>query len=70
MFKYRAANSPVRVEFDSILCHWTTGDLPRILVWAESLIKGTYIQVSGECMYCATSWALGSGCNMIIAGGW
>ncbi|KAF7184745.1 hypothetical protein CNMCM7691_006168 [Aspergillus felis] len=70
IFKYRAAESPVRVGFDSILYHWTTGDFPMILFWAESLIKGTYIQVSGECMYCATSRALGSGCNMIIAGGW
>lgn len=69
IFKYRAAESTVRVGFDSVLYHWTAGDLPMILFWAESLIKGTYIQVSGECMYCATSRALGSGCNMIIAGG-
>ncbi|KAL3449139.1 hypothetical protein BJX65DRAFT_317012 [Aspergillus insuetus] len=72
IFKYRAEQvlSPLRVGYDAILYHWSTGDLPMILYWAETLVKGTYVQVSGECMYCATSRALGSGCNMIIAGGW
>ncbi|KAL3488375.1 hypothetical protein BJX62DRAFT_253308 [Aspergillus germanicus] len=72
IFKYRADQvlSPLRVGYDAILYHWSTGDLPMILYWAETLVKGTYVQVSGECMYCATSRALGSGCNMIIAGGW
>ncbi|KAH8691548.1 hypothetical protein BGW36DRAFT_465274 [Talaromyces proteolyticus] len=69
IFKFRAG-PPLRIGYDVILYHWTAGDLPMILFWAESLIKGTYIQVAGECMYCATSRALGSGCNLIIAGGW
>ena len=49
---------------------WTGGDLPMILFLADSHVTGTYIQVPGECVYCATSRALGTGCSLIIAGGW
>jgi hypothetical protein len=73
LFKYRAHEAqfnPLIIKHEGILYYWSTGDLPMILYSAEILVKGTYVQVSGECMYCATSRALGSGCNMIIAGGW
>ncbi|KAL3455032.1 hypothetical protein BJX64DRAFT_295452 [Aspergillus heterothallicus] len=70
IFKWRADQPTVYVGYDAILYHWSTGDLPMILMSAEILLKGTYIQVSGECMYCATSRALGCGCNYIVAGGW
>jgi hypothetical protein len=70
IFKFRADQPTLYLGYDTIVYHWSTGDLPMILISAEILLKGTYIQVTGECLYCATSRALGSGCNHIVAGGW
>jgi len=50
--------------------HWSGGDLPMILFFSEFLLTGNYVQVAGECVYCATSRAIGMGCSFIIAGGW
>lgn len=58
------------IGYDNTFFHWTAGDLPMILFWANAHVTGTYIQVAGECVYCATSRAYGVGCNLIIAGGW
>lgn len=60
----------LQVGYEESFFHWTAGDLPMILFWANSHVIGTYIQVAGECLYCATSRAFGVGCNLIIAGGW
>ncbi|EED22285.1 conserved hypothetical protein [Talaromyces stipitatus ATCC 10500] len=67
--KYRAGEK-LFIGYDGTVFHWTAGDLPMILSWADSHVTGTYIQVAEECVYCATSRALGTGCNLIIAGGW
>ncbi|GFF27699.1 hypothetical protein IFM61606_10006 [Aspergillus udagawae] len=69
MYKYRA-DEKLHIGYDETVYHWTAGDLPMILFWADGHVTGTYIQVAGECVYCATSRAFGTGCNLIIAGGW
>jgi hypothetical protein len=69
MYKYRV-DEKLHIGYDETVYHWTAGDLPMILFWADGHITGTYILVAGECVYCATSRAFGTGCNLIIAGGW
>jgi hypothetical protein len=49
---------------------WSSGDLPLILHLAESFLTSIYVQVANECVYCATSRAIGMGCSIIVAGGW
>ncbi|KAF3395650.1 hypothetical protein DPV78_009009 [Talaromyces pinophilus] len=69
VYKLRVGEK-MQIEYDDTFFHWTAGDLPMILFWANGHITGTYIQVAGECLHCATSRAYGVGCNLIIAGGW
>lgn len=69
VYKLRAGEKML-IGYDNTFFHWTAGDLPMILFWAHAHVTGTYIQVAGECVYCATSRAFGVGCNLIIAGGW
>lgn len=69
VYKLRAGEK-LPIGYEETFFHWTAGDLPMILFWAHAHVTGTYIQVAGECVYCATSRAFGVGCNLIIAGGW
>lgn len=69
MFRYRLGQG-LPMGYEKVLCHWTAGDIPLILFWLDGFIMGTYIQVAGECMYCATTRAFGSGCTNIVAGAW
>ncbi|SPO03730.1 uncharacterized protein DNG_06413 [Cephalotrichum gorgonifer] len=48
---------------------WSTGDMIANVEGADRYANSTYIQVSGECVYCAVDRALGSGCSFLMAGG-
>jgi hypothetical protein len=70
VFHYKYSNQNLFVGYETTQYHWVGGDLPMILFRADSIVMNTYIQMRGECLYCATSRALGTRCSLIISGGW
>jgi hypothetical protein len=56
-------------NFDGLQLQWIAGDLPMQILLADVWSCNTYVQVKGECLYCCLDRALGTGCDLIIAGG-
>ncbi|KAF9894443.1 hypothetical protein FE257_007946 [Aspergillus nanangensis] len=55
--------------YDSYQLHWVTGDLPLAMQKTGSYVMNMYVQVHGECLYCALNNAMAYGCTLVIAGG-
>lgn len=58
-----------KLTWDDIRMEWHAGDLPMQLHYKDAFPYSTYVQVPGECLYCALDRALGTGCWIMIAGG-
>ena len=57
------------VGYESCQFHWVAGDLPMIISKASRVVMNTYVQVHGQCLFCALNMAMGLGCSIVIAKG-
>lgn len=55
--------------FHNLYVLWSALDMVMIVDRADRHQGSTYVQVYGECLYCAVDRALGTGCSFIVAGG-
>ncbi|KAK4034531.1 hypothetical protein C8A01DRAFT_39012 [Parachaetomium inaequale] len=64
-----AALAENRLLFHNLYLVWRNSDVVKLVGWADAYVHSTYVQVFGECLHCAVTKALGTGCTFIIAGG-
>ncbi|KAG2412053.1 hypothetical protein HFD88_009609 [Aspergillus terreus] len=64
-----AAQAQAAVAPDALQFHWVTGDLPLAMQKTGTTATNVYVQVRGECLYCAANNAVAYGCGLVIAGG-
>ncbi|KAL4890578.1 hypothetical protein BDV59DRAFT_209692 [Aspergillus ambiguus] len=64
-----AAQTQNAVGPEGLQFHWVTGDLPLAMQKTGASGMNMYVQVRGECLYCAANNATAYGCEAVIAGG-
>jgi hypothetical protein len=57
------------LQYHNLSLWWEADDVLMQIYDADFMMYSHYIQVPGECFYCAVNRAFGTGCNFMVAGG-
>lgn len=63
-----AAQEHMAIGHESLQFDWVAGDLPLAMQKTRENLN-MYVQVRGECLYCAANNAAAYGCRLVVAGG-